>query len=164
MSTSDEMGMIVDGGSVQFVRVLPAPVARIWWFLSERDGMAAWLTDGEVEPRPGGRLELVWETGEVQRGEVTRWEPERVLEYTWDAGGERSVVRYELTPQGGQTMLVLTHTRLETDRLAGYAAGWDAHLHMLAAACEGASREFQETFDRMLPLYRERVATWSGTL
>ena len=162
MSTSEDLGTIVDGTTVRFERVLPAPVARVWWFLSDPAGMAAWLTDGDLEPRAGGRLELRWDTGDVEHGEVTRWEPERVLEYTWNVSGMESVVRYELTPRGDRTLLVLTHTRLEPNRLAGYAAGWDAHVHMLAAACEGASREFQETFERMLPIYRDRVAGLRG--
>jgi len=158
MSGSDELGTIVDRRTVRFERVLPAPAARVWWFLSDPAGMAAWLTEADLEPRAGGRVELRWQTGDVERGEVTRWEPERVLEHTWNVGGMESVVRYELTPLGDRTLLVLTHTRLESNRLAGYAAGWDAHVHMLAAACEGGGREFQETFERMLPVYRERVA------
>ena len=162
MSASAELGAIVDGRTVRFERVLPAPVARVWWFLSDPEGMAAWLTEADLEPRAGGRLELRWETGDVEHGEVTRWEPERVLEYTWNVAGMESVVRYELTPHGDRTLLVLTHTRLERNRLAGYGAGWDAHLHMLAAACDGVTREFQETFERMLPVYRELVAELAG--
>jgi uncharacterized protein YndB with AHSA1/START domain len=158
MSSTNDLGTIVDGRTVRFERVLPAPAERVWWFLSEREGMSAWLADGDLEPRAGGRLELRWEEGEVQRGEVTRWEPPRVLEYTWNVGGEESVVRYELTPRGDRTLLVLTHTRLAPNRLAGYAAGWDAHVLMLVAACEGTRREFTDTFERMLPVYRERVA------
>jgi uncharacterized protein YndB with AHSA1/START domain len=162
MSTTDEMGTIVDGTTVRFERILPASVARVWWFLSDQEGMAAWLTNAELEPRAGGRVELRWESGDVEHGEVTRWEPERLLEYTWSAGGERSLVRYELTPQGDGTLLVLTHERLAPNRLAGYAAGWDAHLAMLFAACEGATRQFQETFERMVPIYRECVARRAG--
>lgn len=162
MSTTDELGTIVDDRTVRFERLLPAPVTRVWWFLAERQGMAGWLTDGDLEPRAGGRVELRWETGGVQHGEVTRWEPERVLEYTWNAGGEESLVRYELTAHGDRTRLVLTHARLAPNRLAGFAAGWDAHALMLVAACEGTSREFRETFERMLPVYRERVARRAG--
>lgn len=162
MSTPDDLGTIVDDRTVRFERVLPAPVARVWWFLTDPEGMSGWLTDGELQPHPGGRLELRWEQGEVERGEVTRWEPERVLEYTWTLSGEPSRVRYELTPHGDGTLLVLTHTRLQPKSLAGYAAGWDAHVAMLAAACEGGSREFRETFERMLPVYRERVARRAG--
>lgn len=162
MSTTDDLGTILDSTTVRFERVLPAPVARVWWFLSDTEGMAAWLTRGELEPRTGGHVELRWESGDIEHGEVTRWEPERVLEYTWSAGGELSLVRYELTPRGERTLLVLTHERLAQNRLAGYAAGWDAHLAMLVAACEGARRAFQETFERMLPIYRKRVAEWTG--
>jgi uncharacterized protein YndB with AHSA1/START domain len=158
VSTNDDLGTIVDGQTVRFERVLPASVARVWWFLSDREGIAGWLADADLEPRAGGRLELRWEHGEIQRGEVTLWEPERALEYTWNVMGEESLVRFELTPEGDRTRLVLTHTRLAANRLAGFAAGWDAHLVMLVAACEGGRREFRETFDRMLPVYRERAA------
>src|SRR5262249_48654273 len=147
VSTDDELGTIVDGRTVRFERLLPAPVARVWWFLVDHEGMAGWLADADLEPRAGGRVELRWEDGEIQRGEGTLWEPERALEYTWNVMGEESLVRFELTPEGDRTRLVLTHTRLAANRLAGYAAGWDAHVAMLVAACEGGSREFRETFD-----------------
>jgi uncharacterized protein YndB with AHSA1/START domain len=158
VSANDELGTIVDGRAVRFERLLPVPLARAWWFLSEPEGMAGWLTDADMEPRAGGRLELRWEDGEVQRGEVLLWEPERALEYTWSVKDEESLVRYELAPEDGRTRLVVTHSRLAANRLAGYAAGWDAHLVMLVAACEGGRREFKETFDRVLPIYRERAA------
>jgi uncharacterized protein YndB with AHSA1/START domain len=162
MSTTNDLGTIVDDRTVRFERLLPAPVARVWWFLSDPEGMTGWLTDGDVELRVGGRLELRWEGGEVEHGEVTAWEPERVLEYTWNVSGERSLVRYELTPRGARTLLVLTHTRLEPNRLAGYAAGWDSHVAMLVAACDGGSRGFRERYEQILPVYRERVAQRAG--
>jgi uncharacterized protein YndB with AHSA1/START domain len=162
MSATDPLGTIPDATTVRFERILPAPVARVWWYLSDPEGMAAWLAKAELEPRVGGRVELHWESGDVEYGEVTRWEPEHILEYTWSAGGELSLVRYELTPYGEHAQLIVTHERLAANRLAGYAAGWDAHLAMLVAACEGAHRAFQETFELMLPIYRKRVAGLSG--
>lgn len=158
MSATDELGTIVDGETVRFERVYPAPVARVWWFLTDHEGMAAWFADADLEPRTGGRIEMRWEGAEAEVGEVIVWEPERMLEFTWQSSGEESLVRYELTAQGDRTRLVLTHTRLAANRLAGYGAGWDAHLLMLTAACEGSSRTFDETFERLLPVYRERVA------
>ena len=45
---------------------------------------------------------------------VTRCDPPRVLSYTW---GEHSEVTFELSPQGDDVLLVLTHRRLP-DRTA----------------------------------------------
>jgi len=58
-------------------------------------------------------------------------------------GGDDSEVTFELTPQGKQVLLVLTHrTQGDEERaeLTNYAAGWHTHLAHLSALLEGTSR------------------------
>ena len=72
-------------------------------------------------------------------GTVLRWEPPHVLSYTFD---EDSDVTFELTAQGQEVLLVLTHRARGEDLpfLSGYASGWHTHLTLLIALLEGVPR------------------------
>jgi uncharacterized protein YndB with AHSA1/START domain len=72
-------------------------------------------------------------------GSVLRWEPPRVLSYTFD---DDSDVTFELTEQGKNVLLVLTHRARGEDLpfLSGYASGWHVHFTHLIALLEGAPR------------------------
>jgi hypothetical protein len=49
-------------------------------------------------------------------------------------------VLFELTALGAETRLVLTHTKIESDKsLRDFAGGWTAHVQALAQALEGKS-------------------------
>ena len=84
--------------SVRFTRRYAEAPAEVWQALTQPDSLARWL-------RPGF---------DVPRNEV---EPGRVLELDWRPPGEEpSLVRIELTPDGGGTVLVLDHARVEASR------------------------------------------------
>src|SRR3546814_6936856 len=56
---------------------------------------------------------------------------------TWD-GGKNGVARFELTPEGARTRLVLTHTGIgDSGHRKGTAAGWRSHLAVLAGRLSG---------------------------
>ena len=116
---------------------------------------ARWFAGGPMEQKPGGKLELffrheniapgetppekmkhVQDPGFTMPGTILRWEPPRVLSYTFD---EDSDVTFELTPQGKQVLLVLTHRSRGVDLpfITGYASGWHSHLSLLLALLEG---------------------------
>jgi uncharacterized protein YndB with AHSA1/START domain len=78
------------------------------------------------------------------RGRILKWEPPHVYEYEWIAeprkempNGESSVVRWELTPLDGETLLTLEHRRLTRGTGTGFAPGWHAFLDRLAAQVAG---------------------------
>jgi len=67
-------------------------------------------------------------------GTVTRWEPPRLVAYTWHAGtpaAEASSVEVTFTPGGpGETVVQLVHSGWEqrpdgAQARAGYETGWD---------------------------------------
>lgn len=150
----NEYGSIVDAGSVQFQRLLPGPIERVWAYLTESDRRGTWLAPGEMDLRLGGRVTLTfrhadlspdnteptperfrrYEAGHTQYGRITRLDPPRLLSYTW--GGESdedSEVTFELAPEGEGVLLTLTHRRLP-DRgvMANVAGGWHTHLRFLS--------------------------------
>jgi uncharacterized protein YndB with AHSA1/START domain len=145
VTTAD--GTILVSGDVAliaFERRLPHPVETVWAALAEPDERAAWLGRGKLEHHVGGQVSL--QTGpegqpqlrRVMSGRVLAWDPPRVLEHEWvQPGLDISVVRYELEPDDGGTILRLTHRRSVTPAATGGRAGWHAYLDRLAAHLGG---------------------------
>lgn len=154
---NDAHGTFNGPAEVRLVRLLPGPIERIWDYLTDPEKRARWFAGGPMEPRTGGKMRLhfrhanlapgeeppeeyreVQDTGVHMDGAVLRWEPPRVLSYTF-GDTQESEVTFELTPQGDRVMLVLTHRSRGEDLpyTSGYASGWHLHLDHLRARLEG---------------------------
>lgn len=155
MKPNDQPAQFPAPGEVRLVRTLPGPIERIWDYLTDSEKRSRWFAGGPMEPRAGGKMELFFrhkniapdetppadhqqyhDPGAKMPGTVLRWEPPRVLSYTFD---ENSDVTFELTPQGRDVLLVLTHRSRGEDLpfLTGYACGWHTHFAILLALLEG---------------------------
>lgn len=160
MNTNQSFGEFRAPGEVRLVRTLPGPIERVWDYLTDAEKRGRWLASGPMEPRAGGKVVLKFRHADIAPDEtppddhkqyhdpgatvvctVTRWEPPRVLAYTFGST-EESEVTFELTPQGRDVILVLTHRAQPGDMpyLTGFAAGWHTCLAQLVAALEGAPR------------------------
>jgi uncharacterized protein YndB with AHSA1/START domain len=140
-------GTVVTSGGIAliaFERRLAHPIDAVWAALTEPDQLAAWLGPGTLEPRAGGEISV--RTGpegrpELQRsmsGRILEWDPPRLLEHEWlQPGLDVSVVRYELEPDTGGTILRFTHRRSAAPAGTGGRAGWHAYLDRLAAHLDG---------------------------
>ena len=143
-------------GELRILRLLPGPIERVWEFLTDPEKRARWICGGVTEPKAGGKVEFVMhhsklsphetppakyaevhEPGVTFEGRVLRYEPPHVLSYTF--GADNSQVTFELTPQGEQVLLVLTHRSTGDDipEQKNYASGWHIHLAFLLAILEG---------------------------
>jgi len=174
MKANEQHGTFNGPAEVRIVRTLPGPIERVWEYLTDDEKRARWFAGGTIEPRKGGKMELfflhktiapgetppeqykkVQETGFKMPGTVLRWEPPRVLSYTFD---DDSDVTFELTPEGKQVVLVLTHRSRGDDipSLSGYASGWHAHFALLIALLEGNPRPpFWATHQRLKAEYEK---------
>ena len=160
MKANDQHGQFNGPGEVRLVRTLPGPIERIWEYLTDPEKRSRWFAGGPMEPRQGGKFTLNFRHSNLAPGEtppedhkqfhapghsmegiVTRWEPPRVLAYTFGSTAE-SEVTFELTPQGKSVLLVLTHRARAGDLpyLTDFASGWHTHLTHLIAQLEGAPR------------------------
>src|SRR5690606_26706713 len=77
----------------------------------------------------------VMESGDIpMQGRILAFEPPKLLAITWGDGGEHvSEVRFDFTAQGEETLLVITHTKIDTrSDLLDFAGGWTAHVDTLA--------------------------------
>jgi len=159
-----ELGVlrIEDGRrSVRFERQLASPPAEVWDALTSPERLARWLAPGAIGAHAGGGVRLDFGEGGVVTGRVRSWEPPSLLEYEWRFEGEtESVVRFELTPAGEGTLLVLDHRALAAGHAAGYSAGWHAYLASLQADLEDGDGggSWDERFATALPRYREAAA------
>lgn len=152
---------LVGPGALRLERRLPGPPARAWAHLVDPQRRAAWLAGGALDGAVGGRVRLAFRHadlagpddpppnayremasgGHEARGVVTAWDPPWRLAHTWEDGDEASEVAFELQPDGDAVRLVVVHRRLDTRAaVVAVAAGWDAHLGLLAATLAGAPR------------------------
>jgi uncharacterized protein YndB with AHSA1/START domain len=120
--------------AVRLERYLAEPPSVVWQALTDREQLRSWFPSdvivrgGEWEvgaaimfPFPPEVIDLTLE------GKVLEVEEPNVLVFTW---GEETL-RFELTPTGGGTQLVLID-ELPPGAAARNAAGWDTCLDRLA--------------------------------
>jgi uncharacterized protein YndB with AHSA1/START domain len=175
----DEFGVVTEARTLRLQRVLPGPIDRVWAYLTESDKRAKWLARGPMDLHAGGRVELSfrnaelsphketpperykkYEAGASLRGRVTRCDPPRLLSYTWDEDSNSpSEVTFELTPQGSDVLLVLTHRRLgDRTAMLSVAGGWHTHLGILIDHMNGREpRPFWSTYARLEAEYERRL-------
>jgi uncharacterized protein YndB with AHSA1/START domain len=125
-----------------FRRRLSHPPSVVWKAITDPAELSRWhLTDASVEGRVGGvvRLSRPSQNFEVT-GKVLTWDPPRVFEHEWKVApgpfapsGENSVIRWELTPEGEGTVLVLSHRDLSRKFASVYISGTHAFLDRLEA-------------------------------
>jgi uncharacterized protein YndB with AHSA1/START domain len=123
---------------VRLTRYYSAAPDDVWAALTDPDSLARWLAaPGQLDLRRGGSFELELQDGERMIGRVRSVEPSRVLELDWMARGEEpSIVRFELSQDGGGTVLVLDHSRIDARVGMRYMARWERHLEWLDAVVE----------------------------
>lgn len=154
---NNDYGTVISPGTVQFKRVLPGPIERVWEYLVDSEKRGKWFASGKLEPRVGGKIDLFFkhsnlssvdeptpeqhldkDQGVKHQATVTRWEPPRVLAYSADLGNFESEITFELAPQGEKVLMTLTHRKLPNrDMMVGVGGGWHTHIGILINLLEG---------------------------
>lgn len=129
---------------VRIAREFPHSVERVWRALVDPEWLVEWLAPGTIEPRESGAAKLNFiDSGIVIDSVVTEFDPPRGLAYSWSGPGEPfRPLRFETAPNGDGTLLTMTLLLPAGDDAARAAAGFEAHLEMLAAALEGVPIKF----------------------
>lgn len=107
-------------------RDLPHAPEKIWRALTHSHLIGEWLMKTDFEPELGHRFGFTAEWGEVEC-EVRAIEPQRSLEYSWDAGDLKSVVIWTLAPIDAGTRLRMEQAGFQKDQpryYGGAKAGW----------------------------------------
>ena len=172
----DKYGTVIAPNTIRFERLLPGPIERVWAYLTESEKRAKWLASGAMELRVDGDVELFWlhtnldttkpdeppekyKNGHTMKARITRYEPPHVLGYTWGARADAlSEVVFELSEQGNDVLLVLTHHRLPNQNdLLGVSGGWHTHLDVLVEHLNGRiAPAFWSKMDGLNAEYKQR--------
>jgi uncharacterized protein YndB with AHSA1/START domain len=138
---------------------IAAPPARVFEALTDPAQLALWfgnaacaLKHWKMDARLGGRYGYATEKGRVVingvsefecHGEITEFDPPRLLAYTWIANwhndkSRRTVVRWELFSEGNGTRVKVTHSGLAGENAASedYSQGWPGVLQQLKIFAE----------------------------
>jgi uncharacterized protein YndB with AHSA1/START domain len=121
---------------VRFERSLAHPPEKVWRALTEDEHLAVWFpTTIEGERAAGAALTFRHRDIDLEpmTGELLAFEPPALLELTW---GE-DVLRFELSPEGDGTALLLTATMGELGKAARDGTGWHLCLDNLARGLAG---------------------------
>jgi uncharacterized protein YndB with AHSA1/START domain len=146
LATPDDYGTLIEPATVKIERLLPAPIERIWAYLTDSNLRSRWLAAGVMELKAGAPFELVWRNdkltdpaGERPAGfseehrlqsRIIEVDPPRKLVFAWHDEAEVSMT---LEPRGAETLLTVIHRRLPNRQtIVGVSAGWHAHLDVLA--------------------------------
>ena len=125
-------------GELIISRLINAPIEKVWLAITSKEAMNKWYFKiASFKPEVGFSFQF---TGEGAKGdiyihhcEVKEVIPLKKISYSWRYEGipGKSLVTFELTPEGNKTTLKLTHTGLDTfvtdspDFADGsFATGW----------------------------------------
>jgi uncharacterized protein YndB with AHSA1/START domain len=163
--------------TVRIERTLPGPIERVWAYITESDKRQTWMARGPMDMYEGGMVELTWENDKLSqdgddptpeafkdskthtiKGRVLACEPPRLLTFEWGGEPGESQVTFELAPKGDRVHLVVTHSRLATEKgKLSVSTGWHAHLAILEDILENRKpRPFWKNFNRLQAEYKTR--------
>jgi uncharacterized protein YndB with AHSA1/START domain len=141
--------------------------AHVWDAIATPEGLRESLMCryAVIEGRVGGRIELVsGPPGYRSTGTILAWEPPRLFEYEWNVApvpempnGERAIFRYELTPYGDSTRVVVTYRNMTRQTAGGFPPGLHAFLDRLEAQLEG--RHVPDWMERFVEV-RDEYPEW----
>jgi uncharacterized protein YndB with AHSA1/START domain len=141
--------------TVQFDRSINAPTEDVWAAITEPRLLGAWLADAELEGIVGGKIHLVWPGQGEMRGVVTVYEPNEVLEYSWNEE-HSSLLRLEVVATESGSTLRLIHSDTMRADAAGLGAGWQSHLEALddvLAGTPSAATSRDARYEALRPEY-----------
>ena len=173
LATLDAYGVLTEPATLRIQRLLPGPIERVWAYLTQSDLRRRWLAAGEMEMTVGAPFELVWRNEELTdppsqrppgfsaehqvQSRITECDPPRRLAFIFGDSGD---VSFDLTLEGNDVLLTLTHRRLpDRATMLKVGAGWHMHLDILVARSRGDVAEpfwdgwsrLRQEYDRRLP-------------
>lgn len=119
---------------------IKAPPEVVFRYFTDPALIVTWIgVRAELDPRPGGVFSL--DFGDVvARGAYVTIDPPRRVVFSWGIPGSdglppgSSTVEVVLTPDGDDTMVVLTHRGLPSTHIGGHRDGWEQRLAGLPSA------------------------------
>jgi uncharacterized protein YndB with AHSA1/START domain len=128
--------------SVERVTEIVAPIETVFSFFTDNARFAAWFGAGSrIEPRVGGKVEVVLPGGVKAGGVVEAFEPPRRIKFTWGYAGSATIpiglsrVEIFLEPTEAGTRVRLVHSRIPTEAdVPEQTQGWRYHMAVFGRA------------------------------
>jgi uncharacterized protein YndB with AHSA1/START domain len=134
-----------ESATVVLRRLLQHPIDDVWTAITDPTQFESWFMAKVTRDTSNGTVEHQYPNGLHATGRVLEWNPPRVYEHEWNAEprpdlphGEHSIIRWELSPQAGGTLLVLTQRKLSRRTAEVFSRGLSTFLDRLAAHMDGA--------------------------
>jgi len=184
---ADDFATKIDDHTIQFVRILPGPIEKVWSFLEDSDKRGQWFAKGSLPGKVGETFELRFKhseislhqapapermaeldkTGHSSTNRLLAFDPPHRLTFTFDSSTDpqtASRVEFLLTPEGdpkdNKVRLTLTHSKIR-DRggMLAVSGGWHTHLEMLRYRAEGQTPPaFWDVWRKYDGVYDKRYA------
>ncbi len=145
--TAPKSVVTADNDAVVAEIQIAAPPERVFHALTDERELIRWFNNAgcpdkfwKMDARLGGQYGYATQKGTVVvngvsefecHGEILEFDPPRLLVYTWYGNWHenkslRTVVRWELTPDGAGTRVKVTHSGLAQEAAArkDYSGGW----------------------------------------
>jgi uncharacterized protein YndB with AHSA1/START domain len=150
---------------IQFVRILPGPIERVWDYLVDGEKRGQWFAAGPMPAKVGETFHMQFKhsnlsplqaeppekmremdrSGHSSTNVLLACEPPHRLVFTF--GGEKNpanisevefVLQAEGDPKDNKVRLTLTHTKIpDRGYMLGVSGGWHSHLDVLGYRLRG---------------------------
>jgi uncharacterized protein YndB with AHSA1/START domain len=126
------------------VRITARP-ETVFAYFTDPAKMIQWMgSEATLDPRPGGVCRISPSGHNTMLGEFVEVDPPRRIVFTWGWESElfatppqSTRVEVSLVPDGDETVVHLTHRRLQPEAVPIHQAGWEHYLPRLAIAAAG---------------------------
>lgn len=155
----------LDTHSIQFVRILPGPIEKVWDYLWDGDKRGQWFAAGPMPDKvgetfhmdfkhsklsphtaePPEKMREIDRNGHGSTNVLLACEPPHRLVFTF--GGEKDASRIsevefrleqEGDPKDNKVRFTLTHTKIpDRGTMLGVSGGWHSHLEVLGYRLRG---------------------------
>jgi uncharacterized protein YndB with AHSA1/START domain len=128
-------------GAVRVEDVYDTDIHDLWEACTKPERLARWIARVSGDLREGGTVDLLFTSTWNGSARVEVCEaPHRLLLTTQPGADDEGQIEAWLTPEGGQTRLVVEERGLPVGSLHFHGAGWHAHLEDLGRSlATGAS-------------------------
>jgi len=137
-----------DYATITFCRRIAHPPEDVWTAITDPEEPQGWyMTRAKLTAGREGTIDFVSGPSQLHvTGRILSWDPPRLFEHEWKVAprpelpsGEESIVRWELTRAGRETLMTFTFRRLTRGTAIGFAPGMHAFLDRLEAQLDGKS-------------------------
>lgn len=144
-------------GAVQMEDLYDSDVDDLWSAITDPRRLARWIAEVEGDLRPGGRIHARFTSAWEGPGRIDVCRAPHQLVVTMSPGtSEETVIEATLVAEKDGTRLVVEERGIPLDEIAGFGAGWQAHVEDLTAYLAGSEvADWHARWTALAPSYRK---------